>query len=189
MSLIKAFFFDLDGTLVNTYEADYLAYRDAIMEITGIPVTQPDFDRTHGKEMRHKLADLTPSISEDEILQIGVQKKVHYAKYLHLTKPNKPLIDFLRTLSQDDQKIVLVTTAKRHNAMLVLEAHDISQYFSEMVFGDEVTASKPHPEPYLIALEKTGLNPGDVIAFEDSDAGVASATAANIPVIRIRSFA
>lgn len=188
MPLIKAFFFDLDGTLVNTYEADFLAYRDAIMEVTGIPITQSDFARTHGKEMRYKLADLTPNITEEEVLQIGVQKKLHYTKYLHLTAPNKPLIDFLRTQAHPDQRAVLVTTAKRHNAQLVLEAHDISQHFSEMVFGDDITNPKPHPEPYLVALKKTGLKPQEVIAFEDSDVGVASATAAGIQVIRIRSF-
>ena len=188
MSLIKAFFFDLDGTLVDTYEADFHAYHDAIMEVMGITITQPDFARTHGMEMRYKLADLTPEIVEDDILRISVKKKLYYTKYLHLTVPNKSLINFLRTQSRSDQQMVLVTTAKRHNAQLVLEAHNISQYFSEMVFGDDVTNPKPHPEPYLLALKRLGIKPREVIAFEDSAVGVASAIAAGIQVVKIRGF-
>lgn len=188
MSFIKAFFFDLDGTLVNTYEADYLAYRDAIKKVIGSDIARDDFARTNGKEMRHKLADLTPGVTEEQILHVGEQKKLHYAKYLHLTVPNEPLITFLRAQARD-QRAVLVTSAKRHNAMLVLEAHNLTKHFSDMVFGDEVSHPKPHPEPYLVALNKTALQPHEAVAFEDSDTGAASAAAAGIPVIRVRSFA
>jgi len=188
MSLIKAFFFDLDGTLVNTYEADYLAYRDAIKKVVGSDITREDFAQTNGKEMRHKLADLTPGITEEQVLNIAEQKKYHYAKYLHLTVPNEPLITFLRAQARD-QRAVLVTTAKRHNAMLVLDAHNLTTHFSDMVFGDEVPHPKPHPQPYLVALNKTGLQPYEVVAFEDSDTGAASAIAAGISVIRVGSFA
>ena len=187
MPLVKAFLFDLDGTLVNTHKADYLAYRDAIREVTGTSIVQSDFVRTNGKEMRYKLTELTPGISEDEVLQVGLRKRVHYERYLHLTSPNKPLIDFLQTQTKH-QKAILVTSAKRHNATLVLEAHNIARHFSEMVFGDEVANAKPHPEPYLLALKKTGLKPHEVVAFEDSDVGIASAVAAGIQVVKIRIF-
>jgi len=187
MSFIKAFFFDLDGTLVNTYEADFLAYQDAILEVTGFSITQPDFAKTNGKEMRYKLAELTPGISEDKILQIGAQKKLHYAKYLHLTIPNKPLIAFLQAQARD-QKAVLVTSAKRHNATMVLKAHSLIGHFSEMIFGDDISNPKPHPEPYLLALKRMDLRSDEALAFEDSDTGALSATAAGIKVIRIRNF-
>ena len=51
-SIIKGFFFDLDGTLVNTYEADFYAYRDAIEEATGIVIERDAFMGTNGMEMR-----------------------------------------------------------------------------------------------------------------------------------------
>lgn len=187
MQTIKGFFFDLDGTLVNTYEADFLAYRDAIEEVTGTRVKRDDFMTTNGMEMREKLRILTPSIKPDQIDAVAVGKKKHYKKYLHLTIPNETLISFLSDMAQD-HVVALVTTAKRHNAEAVIEAHGIAKYFSVCVYGDEVSNSKPHPESYLRALERTGLASEEVLAFEDSKSGIDAAHAAGIRTIHIRSF-
>lgn len=187
MSVIKGFFFDLDGTLVNTYEADFLAYRDAIKEVAGINIEQADFARTHGQEMRQKLERLAPGIPEDQIAAIGASKKKHYPNYLHLTKPNAELVGFIKTLAEG-HVTALVTTARQQNAMLVLEHHSLANHFREFVFGDEVDQAKPHPEAYLKALEKTKLQPHEAIAFEDSSTGIESAAAAGIQCIRIGSF-
>lgn len=189
MAVIKGFFFDLDGTLVDTYEADFMAYRDAIKEITGKTVSREDFYKTNGYEMREKLKMLGfTKLGEDDILRIAAGKKAHYRKYLHLTRPNKSLFDFLESNARD-HTVVLVTTAKEQNARLVLEAHGIIQHFTHLVFGDQVVRPKPHPEAYLKALTETGLKPEEVVAFEDSESGIESAAAAGISVIRIRDFA
>lgn len=187
MKTIKGFFFDLDGTLVNTYEADFLAYRDAIEEVTGVKVSRKAFMATNGMEMKEKLKQLTPGIAHDAEAEIAEGKKRHYKKYLHITIPNLALIKFLADLASD-HVIALVTTAKQQNAEAVLEAHDISRYFSVKVFGDEVKNSKPHPESYLLALERAGLGADEVLAFEDSPSGLESAHAAGIKTIHIRSF-
>ncbi|MGI0134809.1 MAG: HAD family hydrolase, partial [Candidatus Micrarchaeaceae archaeon] len=127
MSLIKAFFFDLDGTLVDTYEADYLAYRDAIQEVTGKSISREAFTETHGQELRSKLAALAPEIDNAAIQKISDSKKRHYPKYTHLTVLNDALIQFLATCAKEHET-VLVTTAKRQNALLVLKAHNILHY-------------------------------------------------------------
>ncbi len=187
MPTIRGFFFDLDGTLVNTYEADYRAYHDAILEVTGIDVAQADFEKTHGQEMRDKLDVLAPGLDEADMQKIAAGKKQHYIKYLHLTKANHTLTAFLEDIAKH-HITVLVTTAKKQNALAVLDAHGMTKFFKEMVFGDEVTRSKPDPESYDIALQKTGLAPGEVIAFEDSRAGLEAAAAAGISAIHVRSF-
>ena len=50
--------------------------------------------------------------------------------------------------------------------------------FGMIVAADDVARGKPHPESYLLALEALGdgLAPSDVVAFEDTEAGIASAT-------------
>lgn len=187
MKTIKGFFFDLDGTLVNTYEADYLAYRDAIEEVTGIRVDRDDFMKTNGMEMREKLRTLTPGIDPEQIPLVAAGKKKHYKKYLHLTIPNETLINFMADMASD-HAMALVTTAKRQNAEAVIEAHGIAKYFSVCVYGDEVSNSKPHPESYLLALQRSGLAAEEVLAFEDSKSGVDAAHSAGIKTIHIRSF-
>jgi len=187
MNATKGLFFDLDGTLVNTYEADFLAYRDAIREATGVTVDRDAFMSTNGMEMKQKLKLLTPDATEEQVQGVAAGKKKYYKNYLDKTVPNESLIAFLADM-RAHHTTALVTTAKRQNAELVLEAHGIYEYFDVFVFGDEVVEAKPHPESYLRALELTGLNPDEVLAFEDSQTGLDAAHSAGIKTIRIRSF-
>jgi HAD superfamily hydrolase (TIGR01509 family) len=57
--------------------------------------------------------------------------------------------------------------------------------FRVVVTGDQVTRGKPHPEPYLHAARLLGVEPADALAVEDSPTGVASATAAGVPVLAV----
>jgi len=51
-----------------------------------------------------------------------------------------------------------------------------------------VTATKPDPEPYLLAAKLLGVHPGDCFALEDSPNGVASAEAAGCRVFAVPSL-
>lgn len=186
--MIKGFFFDLDGTLVDTYKADFLAYRDAIQEVLNLEIHEADFNKTHGQEMKKKLKVLAPGTSDHDARKIAAAKKNHYQKYLHETVPNQKLIDFLANFS-DHHAMVLVTTAKKDNALKVLQKYNLKKYFSHTVFGDEVEHSKPHPEAYLTALKRSGLQPEEAIAFEDSRTGIEAAEAAGLAVIHVKRFA
>lgn len=57
--------------------------------------------------------------------------------------------------------------------------------FTATVVGDEVAEGKPHPEPYLLAAEKLGVNPRDCLAIEDSPTGARSALAAGCWVLGV----
>ncbi|EWT01765.1 hydrolase [Intrasporangium oryzae NRRL B-24470] len=57
--------------------------------------------------------------------------------------------------------------------------------FAVLVTGDEVVHGKPHPEPYLTAARRLGVEPGDCVAIEDSPTGVRSATAAGVPTLAV----
>jgi HAD superfamily hydrolase (TIGR01509 family) len=101
--------------------------------------------------------------------------------------PNLPLIGFLRA-SRSLQRSALVTTAKADNGGAILERHGLTELFDVTVFGDELENSKPHPEAYTKALDRLGVDAEDSLAFEDSDAGAASAHAAGIRVMRVGAF-
>jgi len=60
--------------------------------------------------------------------------------------------------------------------------------FDVLVCADDVTATKPDPEPYLLAAKLTGVHPADCFALEDSPNGVASAEAAGCRVIAVPSL-
>jgi HAD superfamily hydrolase (TIGR01509 family) len=57
--------------------------------------------------------------------------------------------------------------------------------FQTIVTGEDVTRGKPHPEPYLLAAAKLGVDAADCIAIEDSDTGMRSAIGAGCHVIGV----
>jgi len=188
MNTIKGFFFDLDGTLVDTHEANFLAYCRAIELVKGVVL---------GDELRNSiksgdssftfLSKLLPGIPMDEITAINSKKREIYPQHLHRSKLNHYLSTFLQQMSEH-YTTALVTTAKRENALAVLRQHNLEQYFSFMIFGDDVQVMKPDPQAYIAALKKAGLTAEEVLVFEDSQKGIEAATAAGIRTVHIRNF-
>jgi beta-phosphoglucomutase len=187
--IIKGFFFDLDGTLVDTHEANFLAYQQAAKRVRGTSL--PDELRLHlkaGSNSHAFLPLLVPDITDADIAKINIAKKEIYPGSLHVSQVNEYLVTILKQLS-GRHVTVLVTTAKKDNALAVLRHHRIEDLFSFMVFGDDVENMKPHPDAYHLALEKSGLKASEVIAFEDSEKGLAAAETAGIGVVHIKDFA
>lgn len=61
--------------------------------------------------------------------------------------------------------------------------------FDLTVAGDEVTHAKPHPEPWLTACSRLGVDPSRCVVLEDSPSGVASGLAAGCAVVGVPSVA
>lgn len=59
----------------------------------------------------------------------------------------------------------------------------VLDYFSHVTSGQEVKRGKPHPDIYLLALDKLGLQADECIAFEDSELGAQAAIAAGLRVV------
>lgn len=185
---IKGFFFDLDGTLVDTHEANYQAYAQAIKDISGTAAATELIDYIkRGESSKEFLPKVVENIDENTIQMINAAKKHHYKQHVQLSKLNEYLAVFLEQMSEH-YVTALITTAKRENALAVVKQHDIEKYFDIMIFGEDVAAMKPDPEAYRLGLLKTGLHADEVIAFEDSVKGIAASNAAGIQTVHIRNF-
>ena len=80
--------------------------------------------------------------------------------------------------------LALVTMSYRRLADAVL-ADLPAATFAAVVTGDEVRRGKPHPEPYLTAAARLGVDPVDCVVVEDSPAGIASGLAAGSAVVAV----
>ncbi len=81
-------------------------------------------------------------------------------------------------------RCALVTMSWTPLAHAVL-AHVPRGTFDVVVTGDQVRDGKPHPEPYLRAMQLLGTVPQRCVAVEDSPTGLASAEAAGVPTIAV----
>ncbi|TDC78239.1 HAD family hydrolase [Streptomyces hainanensis] len=64
-----------------------------------------------------------------------------------------------------------------------------AEHFTLTIAGDEVPRTKPHPDPYLTAAARLGVDPTRCVAVEDTATGVASAEAAGCRVVAVPSVA
>lgn len=80
----------------------------------------------------------------------------------------------------------LVTSTERALVERALDSIG-REHFDVTVCGDEVPATKPAPDPYLIAADKLGVDPRCCLAVEDSPLGAAAAEAAGCAVLVVPS--
>lgn len=183
--LPAAVLWDMDGTIVDT-EPYWIECEYALVEAHGgtwsdeharalVGNNLPD----SGRYIReHGGVDLTPEEIVDTLIA-GVVERIRR----HI--PWRPgAQDLLAALNAEGVPCALVTMSYRPMAEAVVECLPRGS-FATLVCGDEVTHGKPHPEPYLTAADLLGVDPGACVAIEDSPTGVASATAAGVPVLAV----
>jgi len=82
--------------------------------------------------------------------------------------------------------VAVVSGAFRAEIEPVVEAAGIATELTAIVSADDVEHGKPHPAGYLLALERLGVDAAEAVAFEDTEAGVASAKAAGVRCLAVR---
>lgn len=92
--------------------------------------------------------------------------------------------ELVSMLSEAGVPVVLVTSTERSLVETAIDGIGLES-FVDSVAGDEVDANKPHPDPYLRAARRLGVDPGRCVAVEDSAVGVASAADAGCVTIAV----
>lgn len=189
-----ALIFDVDGTLAETEELHRRAFNEAFGEY-GLDWqwSRDDYRRllqtTGGKERiaRH-MKEIGLDVQSVDILALHRAKTNRYAALmgqggLTLCDGVRDLVDAARNAGL---RVAVATTTSRPNVDALCEATfgaPASEVFSVIACGDEVTAKKPAPDVYLLALRRLCLDPRQTVAFEDSRNGLQSAIAAEINCI------
>ncbi|HZI97249.1 MAG TPA: HAD family phosphatase [Actinomycetales bacterium] len=182
---LEAVLWDMDGTIVDT-EPFWMEAEQALVGAHGgtwtaeqarslvgnpLPVSAAFLQRDGGIDL--------PAGEIIDILQAHVVNRV--AEQL----PWRPgARELLAELVEARVRCALVTMSWTPLAHAVL-AHVPPDTFDVVVTGDQVDDGKPHPAPYLRAIELLGTSPGRCVAIEDSTTGLASAEAAGVATIAI----
>jgi HAD superfamily hydrolase (TIGR01509 family) len=79
----------------------------------------------------------------------------------------------------------VATSSRSPHAFAHLGRAGLLDHFETIVARDDVVHPKPHPEPYLLAAKRLGVEPGRCLAIEDSHSGVRAAHAAGMQTIMV----
>ncbi|MBU9589631.1 HAD family hydrolase [Burkholderia multivorans] len=173
--------FDLDGTLVDT-DALHLNAYNALLSRWNRSISV-DYYKAHIMGFPDNLiyGGLFPEMAEEKYAELAVEKERLFRAQLTATlTPTAGTEDILAYGERVGARTAVVTNAPRENATMMLNALGLAKRFETLVIGGELEHGKPHPMPYLTALEFLGATAGSAIAFEDSISGVRSASSAGI---------
>jgi HAD superfamily hydrolase (TIGR01509 family) len=202
--MIKSLLWDVDGTLAETERDGHLKAFNQAFEAIGLSWRWSE--QRYGELLavaggrERLLHDMQcrgrGPIHPEE--RHALAERVHHLKnelYARIVASGDlPLRAGVRELLEDCERtcvrLGIVTTTSRSNVEALLKTHlgkEWESKFAAVVCAREAPKKKPHPQAYLLALERLELRPHEAVALEDAEAGVAAARAAGVPVIVTRS--
>ena len=187
-----ALLFDMDGLLVDT-EPLWLETETEVMARLGAQWREEDQQALLGGSMARTVAYLLSKarLHPDELPSPETIARWMLDGMLVRAAAGRVVVqpgarELLSEVASAGVPYALVTSSEREFARAVLTATGFR--FPLVVTGDDVTAHKPDPEPYLLAAKLLGVDPARCVALEDSPNGVTSAGAAGCLVIAVPSL-
>jgi HAD superfamily hydrolase (TIGR01509 family) len=183
--MIKAIFWDNDGVLVDTERLYYEATR-RVMERLGVLLSEAEY--VEGFMVRstgawHLLVER--GFPEDGIPALKEERNILYSQLLEDADVLIPGVrDVVRSLS-GRFVMGIVTSSKRDHFDIIHRTTGLLPYFDFVIAAEDYTRYKPDPEPYLLALERSGYPPDECLVVEDSERGLLSASGAGLNCVAI----
>jgi beta-phosphoglucomutase len=182
--MLKACLFDLDGVIVDTARYHYVAWRE-IAEELGFVFTEEDNEKLKGVSRIRSLEILLEiggiSLADESKTLLAQKKNSLYLQYVLKMRPDEVLPgarEFLADCRNNNLGIGLGSASK--NATTILNLLQITHLFDAIIDGNKVTKAKPDPEVFLTGARELGVLPQNCVVFEDAEAGIEAALAANM---------
>lgn len=182
---IKLLISDFDGTLVDTFEANYRAYAEAF-ESVGLNLSRERYRECFGFRF-DRFMDAVGIEDKNTKAEIREKKAECYPKHFDCLRANRTLIDFISAFHASGGMTAIASTAREKNLRNALEHLGFNDVFDLVLAGESVCKGKPDPEIYLTVLKKLNIAPEEALVFEDSEVGFKAAEAAGIEYIKINS--
>jgi len=182
----KAILWDMDGVIADTYSYHFAAWQETFAK-RGIKFTKLDSTKLFGTRNDFIIGSIMGrDVSKRDAETIAQEKEeIFRRKATGNIKSFPGAIKLLNALKKGNFRLGLASSAPKENIDLVLNELNLKDIFNYVVFGQEVSESKPSPQIYLLAAEKLEVAPNDCMVIEDSPSGVKAAKTAGMKCLAI----
>ncbi|MDD5099931.1 MAG: HAD family phosphatase [Syntrophales bacterium] len=181
--MIRAIFWDNDGVLVDTEKLYFQATRE-LLQKAGVELTEALFRRISLQEGRSAFdLALEKGVSQKQIDRLHEERN---RRYTELVEEGVRILDGVEeTLAKLSGRVLqaIVTSSRRAHFDAIHAGTGLRSHFDFILTREDYLLSKPDPEPYRLAVTRSGFRPEECLVVEDSERGLRAAFAAGIRCI------
>src|SRR5262245_8076403 len=169
---MNAIFWDNDGVLVNTEHLYYRATREVLATV-GIELTEAMYVElflVQAKGAWHLATER--GMSPEAVQELREARSMRYAALLASEPILLPGIRELIESLCGTCTMGIVTSSRPDHFAIIHERTGLLPYFDFVLTSADYAHTKPHPEPYLRAIERSGCAPENCLVIEDSERGL-----------------
>jgi beta-phosphoglucomutase len=185
-----AVIFDVDGVLIDSYQAHFESWLRMFAE-HGVTFTEDDFRKTFGRTSHDIIAALYGSGLTDAEIRVWDDRKE--ALYRDIIREKFPVIDgaveLLDALRAAGFRLGVGSSGPPENIQLTLQCLERADLFDAVVTRIDVTRGKPDPQVFQIAGKRLGAGPEQCVVVEDAPAGIEAANRAGMASVALTGTA
>ena len=180
--MVKVVILDVDGTLMDTNYLHVEAWARAFDEV-GYRAPRVEIHPKIGKGSGLLISEFVDDEeAADKVAELHAE---HYDELQKRAYPLPGAKELIASLAKLDYGVWLATSAEPHELERSLEMLDAEGKISGIVNSSDVEDSKPAPDIFELALEKSGVEPHEAVAVGDAIWDVESAKAAGIRCVSV----
>ncbi len=177
-----AYIFDFDGVLVNSMQAHFECYQQALEEV-GVPIVKEKFFSQAGMTGREQIQYFVDKAG------VMIDSENVYRRKRQIWQCQRPAIEkidcnlqLLRLMKDAGCPVAVASGSSRQSVLSLMQEYKIE--VNTLVGAEDVQKGKPFPDLFLRAAERLDAAPENCIVIEDSDVGIQAAQAAGMKVMR-----
>jgi beta-phosphoglucomutase len=196
---LRAILFDFNGVIINDEPLHQRLLEKLLVEENLRPKPEEYREICVGRSDRACIRELLSRrgrvVTDSYLDELVARKSRYYQLQIQEIEklPSYPgLEDLIFQIRAAQLPMAIVSGAVRAEIEIVLQRLNLADYFKVIVAGDEIAASKPEPDGYLLGVQRLneaipGLNlkPSECLAIEDTFAGIEAAKRAGISVVGV----
>lgn len=182
--MVKAFIFDVDGTLVDTRQLHIDAWRRAFKDF-GLEIPAVQIQAQLGRRAIDIVKTLLPGDNAGRNMNIVEAKWRIFREYYEDIRPIPKTEELFKLLKERDIALALATSANRQDTQFYVGILSLKGIIGAVVTGEDIQHSKPHPEIFLRAAAQLGIGPEESVVVGDSPHDMEAASKAGMTAVGV----